>query len=152
MNLQEAISELEKGHRTYRAFEMVLEIIKKAQSAENDIKASNLELGKIKIEITNCNAKYAEAQKNIQDATEKAKSIIEDAITDANTKAEKIIAQAREQEQEILIKKIEAQKQTKAAQDKFNDIVIGKEAAQKELDEINAQIDVLRGNLKRLVG
>ncbi len=152
MNLQEAISELEKGHRTFRAFEMVLEIIKKAQSSENDIKAANAELNKIKIDISNCNAKYTEAKQKVEDATEKAKSIIEDALTDANTRAEKIIAQAREQEQEIVIKKIEAEKQTKAAQSKFSEITTAKDAAQKELDEINAQIDVLRGNLKRLVG
>jgi len=152
MNLQEAISELEKGYRTFKAFEMMLDIAKQIQSSQKDHKSMEIQVNQTKRELETLQADRQLVKDEIKEAKEKAKSVIDKAIIEAKEKADKLTDAANDELADILQKKNEARNDIIEINSQLNDVVDKKFKAQKELDEINNQISILKGNLKRLVG
>jgi len=152
MNLQEAINELEKGQRTFKAFEFLLDIAKTVQNSQKEFKASEMQILQTKATLEGLHKDKEAVSQEIKDLKAEAKKIIDDAKAKAEASAEKITNTAQSEllktQQEITKAEGVLQKTRIEIDDKAKE----KGKLEAELGEIRGQIDLLKTNLKNLMG
>jgi uncharacterized protein (DUF3084 family) len=152
MNLQEAINELEKGQRTFKAFEFLLDIAKTVQNSQKEFKASEMQILQTKATLEGLHKDKEAVSQEIKDLKAEAKKIIDDAKAKAEASAEKITNTAQSEllktQQEITKAEGVLQKTRIEIDDKAKE----KGKLEAELGGIRGQIDLLKTNLKNLMG
>lgn len=151
MHLQEAITELEKGHRIFKAFELSLDIIKKLQQAEMDLKTSAVSVSALKKEIKELEAEKKQAQDFIKQAKAEAKNIISSAENTAKETIDKKLDESQIELDEKLKHKLGAEQDAKAAKTIQLEAEKATKTARAELQNIESQIANLKSKLKGLL-
>jgi chromosome segregation ATPase len=152
MNLQEAINELEKGHRTFKAFEFLLDIAKTVQNSQKEFKASEMQIMQTKAILEGLHKDKETASQEIKDLKAEAKKIIDDAKIKAEAAADKITSAAQAELLKTQEEIAQAQGVLQKTRVSIDDLAKDKAKLTSELDEINGQIDLLKTNLKKLMG
>lgn len=152
MNLQEAINELEKGHRTFKAFEFVLDIAKTVQNSQKEFKASEMQILQTKSALSELAKEKETVTQEIKDLKAEAKKIIDEAKVKAQSAADKITDAATAEAAKVQADIATAEAALKKTREEVDAIFKSKATASAELDEINTQIATLKTNLKKLMG
>lgn len=152
MNLQEAINELEKGHRTFKAFEFVLDMAKTIQNSQKEFKAAEGQIIQTKVALSDLAKEKETVLQEIKDLKTEAKKIIDDAKAKAQSAADKITDAANADADKVRGDIATAEASLKKTREEVDALFKAKGIASAELDEINTQIATLKTNLKKLMG
>jgi chromosome segregation ATPase len=152
MNLTQAADEVRKILRGFKAVEQVSAALESVGSIQNAGKEAETQLGCIKAEIQKAQEELTAAKVEIQNAKDEAKKVSADAKAKAENKMDKLAKEAAEFAAKANEDACAMTAKVEAAKLDLDKVLTDRDAAQRELDDLEAKIAKVKAQAAKLLG